>query len=298
MNAVALGVVEGITEYLPISSTGHLILTNKLLHLDSDAPLFDQSGKPLWHKKPSPKHPEGEALTLKLAADTFVVVIQFGAIAAVAFLYWRQVKKMALGLVGKDPAGLIMARNLLIAFLPAAILGLALNAWIESLFSVAAVITAQVSGAILMILAERWRKKQTTARTEREVSEISGPEAFGVGCLQCLALWPGMSRSMTTMVGGYFIGLNPKRSAEFSFLLGLITLTAATVYKSYKSGAAMLHVFGFSHILLGCIIAALTAIVAVRFLVNYLASHGLFGFAVYRILLAITLGIMLYRGAI
>lgn len=297
-DAIVLGIVEGITEYLPISSTGHLIITNKLLHLDSDTPLSDAQGRPLWHKKPSPKHPEGEPLTLKLAADTFVVVIQFGAIAAVAYLYWRQIRTMALGLVGKSPAGFVMARNLLIAFIPAAVLGLLLNAWIESLFSVAAVVTAQVSGALLMLLAEGWRKKQTTGRTEREISEISGPEAFGVGCLQCLALWPGMSRSMTTIVGGYFIGLNPKRSAEFSFLLGLVTLTAATVYKSYKSGAAMLQVFGWPHILLGCLVAAVTAVAAVRFLVNYLASHGLTGFAIYRLILAFVLGFMLYRGSI
>lgn len=295
-DAVVLGVVEGVTEYLPISSTGHLIIANKLLGLEGETQLTSPKGEPLWYKKPSAKHPEGIALTSKLAADTFTVVIQFGAIAAVAFLYWRQIRQMCLGLVGRDPAGLLMVRNLLIAFVPAAVLGLALHDWIDSLFSVPAVLTAQVSGAILMILAENWRKKQTKIRTDRAPHELSGPEALGIGVLQCLALWPGMSRSMTTIVGGYFAGLNPRRAAEFSFLLGLITLTAATVYKSYKSGAAMLSVFGLPNIALGCIVAALTAIVAVRFLVNYLSSHGLIAFAIYRFLLAGALGVLLYIG--
>jgi undecaprenyl-diphosphatase len=295
-DALVLGVVEGITEYLPISSTGHLIIANKLLGLEGETPLYNQKGDPLWFKKPSPKYPEGIPLTSKLAADTFTVVIQFGAIAAVAFLYWRQIRKMFLGLVGRDAAGLLMVRNLLIAFVPAAALGFLLHDWIDSLFSVAAVLTAQVSGAILMILAENWRKKQSKLRTDRDPSELSGPEAFGIGVLQCLALWPGMSRSMTTIVGGYFAGLNPRRAAEFSFLLGLITLSAATLYKSYKSGAAMLTVFGWHNIALGCVVAALTAVVAVRFLVNYLSSHGLFAFAIYRFILAAALGGMLYLG--
>jgi undecaprenyl-diphosphatase len=295
-DAVVLGLVEGITEYLPISSTGHLIIATQLLHLNSDVPLRDKNGAQLWFKKPSSKHPAGEPLTLKLAADTYTVVIQFGAIAAVALLYWRQVRTMLLGLMGRDPVGLKLVRNILIAFVPAAVIGLALSSWLESLFSVTAVLTAQVSGAVLMLLAEGWRKKQPGARTDRDPSELSGPESFGIGMLQCLALWPGMSRSMTTIVGGYFAGLNPRRSAEFSFLLGLVTLTAATVYKSYKSGAAMLAVFGVPHILLGCIVAAITAAVAVKFLVNYLTQHGLVAFAVYRFILAGVLGLLLARG--
>jgi undecaprenyl-diphosphatase len=295
-DAVVLGVVEGITEYLPISSTGHLIIANKLLGLTSDAPLHGKNGEPLWYKKPSSKYPEGVPLTLKLAADTYVVVIQFGAIAAVALLYWRQVRTMLLGLVGRDAAGLRLLRNLLIAFVPAAGLGFLLSKWIDSLFSVQAVLAALVTGAMLMFFAERWRKKQTSQRTDRDPAELSSPEALSIGLLQCFALWPGMSRSMTTIVGGYFVGLNPRRSAEFSFLLGLVTLTAATVYKSTKSGTAMLTVFGWPNILLGCIVAAITAALSVKFLVNYLSRHGLVAFAIYRVILAGVLGLLLVRG--
>ena len=295
-DALILGVVEGITEYLPISSTGHLIITNQALKLTSDAPLHGKKGELLWYKKPSPKNPAGEPLTMKLAADTYVIVIQFGAIAAVALLYWRQIRMMLLGLIGRDAAGLRLVRNLLIAFVPAAVIGLLLNKWIESLFSIHAVLAALVSGAILMILAENWRKKQSSSRTDRAPSELSGPESLGIGLLQCFALWPGMSRSMTTIVGGYFVGLNPRRSAEFSFLLGLVTLTAATVYKSAKSGTAMLTVFGWPNILLGCIVAAITAAISVKFLVNYLSRHGLVAFAIYRVILAGVLGLLLARG--
>ena len=136
-DAVILGVIEGVTEFLPISSTGHLIIATSFLHLDVEAPLTGADGQPLWHKKPSPKHPEGEPLTLKLAADTYTVVIQFGAIAAVAGLYWRQMRSMLLGLVGRDTAGLVLFRNLMIAFIPAAVLGLAFHDWIDKhLFSI------------------------------------------------------------------------------------------------------------------------------------------------------------------
>ena len=295
-DAVVLGLVEGVTEYLPISSTGHLIIATQLLHLNAETPLQGKNGEALWYKKPTPKHPDGEPLTPKLAADTYTVVIQFGAIAAVALLYWGQVRIMALGLLGRNPVGFKLARNILIAFMPAAVIGLSLANWIGSMFSITAVLTAQVSGAVLMLLAEGWRKKQPSGHADRDPSELSWKESLGIGLLQCLALWPGMSRSMTTIVGGYFVGLNPKRSAEFSFLLGLVTLTAATVYKSYKSGAAMIEVYGWTHVVLGCVVAAITAAVAVKFLVNYLTRHGLVAFAIYRFILAGVLGLLLARG--
>jgi undecaprenyl-diphosphatase len=290
-DAVVLGLVEGITEFLPVSSTGHLIIANHALGLEADAPLHDADGRPLWYKKPSEKHPEGIPLTLKLAADTYTVVIQVGAIAAVMLLYWGQLMGIMRGLTGKHSPGLRLLRNLLLAFLPCAIAGLLAHDWIdEHLFSIEAVITALISGAVLMIAAERWRRQQSPAADpRRDPSDLTAAQALRIGLMQCLALWPGTSRSMVTMVGGYFNGLSPAKAAEFSFLVGLPTLAGAAFLKAYKSGAAMIAVFGWIHVILGALVAAVSAALAVKFLVGYLARHGLGIFAFYRILLAILL---------
>jgi len=293
-DAVLLGVIEGVTEYLPVSSTGHLVIATHFLHLDSNAPLTGPTGEPLWFKKPSPKHPHGQPLTVKLAADTYNVVIQFGAIAAVALLYWSQIVAMIRGLFGRDSDGRRLLINVLVAFVPAAVLGLLVHDWIdENLFSVGAVIIAQVAGALLMLYAEAWRKKRATQSAA--LNDLTPKAALGIGALQCLSLWPGTSRSMTTIVGGYFAGLDPRRAAEFSFLLGFVTLSAATGYKSLKSGAAMIHVFGWPHVLIGCVIAAIVAFVCVRFLVSWLTRHGLALFAWYRIAMALVLAWVFWR---
>ncbi len=283
--AIVLGVVEGVTEYLPVSSTGHLIIATKLLGLESERPLVGRDGRPLWYTPPSAKNPTGVPLTTKLAADTYTVVIQFGAIAAVALLYWRQLLSMVNGLLGRDPAGGRLLRNLLLAFLPAAVIGLATHRWIDAhLFSIGAVIAAQVAGAVFILWAERRRSRLPAGTATPD--GISARQAVNIGLLQCAALWPGTSRSMMTIVGGYLAGLDPRRAAEFSFLLGFVTLTAATVFKSYHSGAAMIQVFGWSHVLLGCVVATVTAALAVRFLVSWLSRHGMAAFAYYRLALA------------
>jgi len=296
-DAIVLGVIEGVTEYLPISSTGHLIIATEVLGLESERPLTDAAGRPLWYKPPSAKHPAGVPLTLKLAADTYNVVIQFGAIAAVALLYWSQLLAMVRGLLGRDAAGRRLLLNLLIAFVPAAGIGFLAHDWIDAhLFSVEAVIVAQVAGAGLMLWVEA-RRRRLAATTQPAVVETLTPrQAANVGLWQCLALWPGTSRSMTTIVGGYLAGFAPRKAAEFSFLLGFVTLSAAACYKSYKSGAAMIQVFGWSNILLGCAVAAIVAALSVRFLVNWLTRHGLAAFAYYRLALAATLGVLLAVG--
>ena len=225
-------------------------------------PLFGSDGKPLWYR--SPKHGRsGDLLTTKLATDTYIVVIQFGAIAAIALLYWSQLVSMVRGLLGRDPAGRRLLINIMIAFVPAAGIGFLAHDWIdENLFSVKTVIVAQVAGALLMFYAEYWYGKNLLAGTRVERSEISPLGAAGVGLLQCAALCPGTSRSMMTIVGGYFAGLDPRRSAEFSFILGFVTLTAASFYKSLSGGPAMIEVFGWPHVLLGGIVAAVTAAAA------------------------------------
>ena len=290
-DSLILGVVEGITEFLPISSTGHLIITNRALGLDADEPLIDTAGNPMWIEAPGPESPEGKPLTLKVAADTYIVVIQVGAIAAVVMVFWPALLSVFRGLLGQEPKGLLLLRNIALAFFPVVIVGLALDDWIDThLFSIGTVIAALVVGAVIMLAAERWRKSHGVALdAPKSPSDLTPREALKIGLWQCLALWPGMSRSMVTMVGGYFSGLAPARAAEFAFLVGVPVLGGAAVYKGAQTGPAMLALFGWPEMLLGGLAAAISAGLAVRFLVAWLQKFGLAAFAIYRLILAAVL---------
>lgn len=290
-DAIVLGVVEGVTEFLPVSSTGHLIIATRALGLESEKQLMDRTGRPLWHKPPSPDHPAGVPLTLKLAADTYTVIIQVGAIGAVVLLYWRQVLSMFIGLLGRSSAGYRLLRNVLLAFFPVAIIGLLLHDLIDRyLFSIWTVIGALIVGALVMLWAERWRRANSgIGFSKGDPSSLSSRQALGIGLAQCLALWPGMSRSMVTIVGGYLAGLNAAKAAEFSFLVGLPTLAGAAVYKAARSGPAMIEIFGWPDVLLGAGVAAISALLAVKFLVHFISRHGLALFAYYRLALAFAL---------
>src|SRR5688572_21168788 len=154
--AVILGIVEGTTEFLPVSSTGHLIIATHFLHLDTEQLMFDPAGNPLWYRKAKGTTP-GELLTLNLATDAYIVVIQIGAILAIIPICWSQFVSMFWGLLGRDPVGRRLLINVAIAFLPSAFLGLLLHDWIdENLYSVGAVIFALVAGSALMFFADRW----------------------------------------------------------------------------------------------------------------------------------------------
>jgi undecaprenyl-diphosphatase len=230
-------------------------------------------------------------LTLKLAADTYAVIIQVGAIGAVVLIYWQQLFLMLGGLLGRSSAGLRLLRNILLAFLPTAVAGLLLHDLIARyLFSVWAVIGSLVAGAFLMLWAERWREARTgVGRTKGDAADLTSRKALGIGLAQCLALWPGTSRSMVTIVGGYLAGLGPAKAAEFSFLVGLPTLAGAALYKGVQSGPAMIEVFGWSDVLLGAGVAAVSALIAVKFLVHFISRYGLAFFAYYRLVLALIL---------
>jgi len=282
LQAAVLGLVEGITEYLPISSTGHLILASELMGL-------------------------GETATQRSAVDTFNIVIQGGAILAVLGLYFPRVVQMCKGLIGKDSDGLKLAIRIIVAFLPAAVLGVLLNDWIESkLFNTPAVLAALALGGVFMIVIDKWKfssHKEGEAFDEgMDLHEISIVQALMIGLLQCVAMWPGTSRSMMTIAGGVLVGLKPKRAAEFSFLLGLPTLGGATVYSLYKTlngdGPNMFEVIGWMPIIVGLVVATISAAVAVRWLVAFLTKHGLAVFGYYRLVLTAVLGGAIAMGVV
>jgi undecaprenyl-diphosphatase len=309
--AVALGVTEGLTEYLPVSSTGHLILVNELLGLNRETPVSGHRGEPLFAKEKAPlptrllqkfrgektAEPKQVPFTLKNAADAYVIVIQFGAILAVLFVYWGRVSRVLLGLVRLDGDSFRLTLNLAVAFFPAAVLGLLFNKNIEAiLFGVLPVVVALFAGAFVMLGVEYWyRRKRRLLREDGATGdELRGPDlhemgafrAFGIGVAQCAALCPGTSRSMATICGGYLAGLSPARATEFSFLLGLVTLTCASVYKTISSGKNMLAAFDIGPLALGLVVAAVTSFFAVKWMVAWISTRGLALFAWYRIALS------------
>lgn len=289
-DSVVLGLVEGLTEYLPVSSTGHLILANSFLGLDDEEPLVDTNGDAILNKNFEP-------LTLKAAADAYAIVIQLGAIFAVAIIYWESLLKMLFGLIGKNPEGLRLLRNLIAAFLPAAIVGLFVHDFIERvLFGVIPVIAALFFGAVLMVVVQRrFDRANAFAYTKfTKLSDMKVRSALLVGILQCVAMWPGTSRSMMTIIGGYAAGLKPADSAKFSFLLGLITLSAASLFKIVKDGDAVLRAISVGPLCLGMFVAFVAAAVSVKWFVGFLTRRGLVPFAYYRILLAALLAGLLY----
>jgi len=274
IDAIILGIVEGVTEYLPVSSTGHLVIAASLLGLD-------------------------EPEDVRRSVDALLIVIQGGAILAVLGLYRRSVGAMVLGLLGKDPAGLRLLLNLLIAFLPAAMLGPLLDDWIEArLMRPEPVLLALAVGGIAMILADRRGKKRDAPLQDLTGADLTAVAALQIGLIQCLAMWPGTSRSMVCILGGMGAGLRPARAAEFAFLLGLPTLGGATVYKLTSNlmddGPNMFEVLGWTPIVVGLVVATISAAVAVAWLVSYLTRHGLAVFGWYRLALtAVLLGLVL-----
>jgi len=268
LQSMILGLVEGITEYLPVSSTGHLVIASELIGVRSASLSKDEVE----------------------AVEAFEIVIQGGAILAVLLLYFGKLKLMVRGLLGKSPEGLRLFVNIVAAFIPTAVLGLLFNRVIkEHLQHPGPVIGALAVGGILMIWFDRSDKAQNSRRYGRNIGEITIVTAIAIGLFQSIAMWPGTSRSMMTIMGGMLLGLNPIASAEFSFLLGLPTLLAATLFKSLKEGHVLLAHVSPSSMALGMIVAAVSAFLAVRGFVSWLNKHGLAPFGYYRIVIAVVL---------
>jgi len=285
--AILLGLIEGITEYLPVSSTGHLIVAQRLMGIGT----LTESDK--------------------LAADAFAICIQGGAILAVLGLYYKHVLKMLMGVLGRDPEGLKLAISVLVGFLPAAVLGLLLNEIIEeTLFGLWPVIFAWIVGGMAILWTVSYRRRNPPRGNGRDILKLAWQSALFIGFLQCVAMWPGTSRSLMTICGGLIVGLSIKSAVEYSFLLGVLTLTAATVkkalwgiegagpqYETWFGGTKLMwETYGTVPLAAGLIAATVSAAFAVKWLVTYLQSHGLQIFGYYRIAIGLVIGILLLTG--
>ena len=183
----------------------------------------------------------------------------------------------------------------MLAFIPSAIIGLLLESAIDRyLFGPGPVVAALFIGGFAILIVDRWHKKNINDDDSQEIHELTIGNCLFIGLLQCVAMWPGTSRSMMTIIGGYLVRLSPTKAAEFSLLLGLVTLSTASIYKGYKVGQPFIEAFGLGIPFLGCVGAAVSAAVTVKWMVTYLEKHGLGIFGYYRILLSVVLALVFF----
>ena len=275
--AVVLGLVEGITEYLPVSSTGHLVLVDELLGL-RDATKLSTSELD--------------------AVEAYEVVIQSGAILAVILLYFKAIQQMLLGVVGRSEEGRRLLVNVVCAFAVTGVIGVFAHKLIKQYLQHSGpVIFALAAGGLLMLAFESSRWAKAARDHGYGLNQLTPRHAAMIGLAQCLAMWPGTSRSMMTILSGMFLGMNPVAAAEFSFILGLPTLLAATGLKLYKEGPLLTSHIGLPAMGLGLGVAAVAAAIAVRGFTAYLARRGFVPFGIYRIALAVVMFLVLGLGA-
>lgn len=288
-DTLVLGVVQGLTEYAPVSSTAHLIIAAHALGLE-----LSEYSEHSTRLLVSPI-----AVHTRAALNTYLVIIQLGSILAVFFIYWQYIVEMLKGLVGKSPFGQALLKNLTVALIPSALLGLLLEGLVERyLRNIPSIIGALCIGALAMWMVQRSYLKARKYQFEsvnKDVSEITGLNAFFIGCAQAISLWPGMSRSMTTLLAGYRIGLSPLAAAQFSFLLGFVTLSVASAYKCVHQGSELLEYLGWQIPLIGIGVAFIVSFICIKGLLNYLARGTLNLFIIYRILLAGILVAVYYK---
>lgn len=251
--AIILGIVEGVTEFLPVSSTGHLILATELLGFDAEKWAY------------------------------FNVIIQLGAILAIVVLYWRTFWAVLEGLVHRNAVSWRFLRNVVIGFLPSGILGFLLIKHIEALLGNAKVVAiALILGGIAILVIERLAKRNDTVG----VAEMPAKTALGIGIAQCLAMIPGVSRSGATIMGALSLGVERRTAAEFSFFLAIPTMLGATTLEFLKHRDTLMsgaHGVGFGTVAVGFVVSFVVALVVVRGFVHYISRHGFAPFAWYRI---------------
>ena len=273
--AFILGIVEGVTEYLPVSSTGHLILTQRALGIDESK-----------------------------AANAYAICIQAGAILAVLGVYWKHVMEIVSGWLGKvgigkgNEEGFRLGVCIIAAFIPAAVLGLLFDDIIEEkLFGLTTIVIAWFVGGVAILATVFYRRKRKEVQGDgKSLAQLTWKLAVIIGFMQCIAMCPGTSRSLVTIVGGVLVGLSLSAAVEFRFLLGVLTLCAATVYKAKDAGPLMVETYGWVPMLVGSFAAWISAVIAVKWMVSYLQKHSMAVFGYYRIALAIIVGAAMFMG--
>ncbi len=253
LTAILLGIVEGLTEFVPVSSTGHLILATELFGYDADE----------W--------------------TMFNVVIQLGAILAVVYQYWPTFWSAGMGVLRLERPGLMFARNILLAFLPSAVLGLALKDYIDVMLGSPMLVGwALLLGGIAILGIE----KLVDPQGEHGVADMPLRQVVGIGFAQCLALIPGVSRSGATIMGALALGVNRKTAAEFSFFLAVPTMVGATALELFEKGDRLTNgsmPVGWGEIAIGFAVSFVVALVVIRAFVAYVSRNGFAPFAWYRI---------------
>lgn len=262
--AVVLGLVEGVTEFLPVSSTGHLTVAERLLDLRSSA------------------------------ADAYAIVIQGGAIAAVLVLYRARLRVMVEGVIGRDVVGRRLAVAVAVAFVPAAVIGLVFGDVIKDrLFGVGPVAAAWAAGGIAILVAARRIRGGGVP-----LESLAWRQAAVIGVAQAAALWPGVSRSLVTIIAGVAVGLSLPAAVEFSFLVGFVTLGAATGFETVRQGGDIVATFGVAAPIVGFVVAFAAAVASVRWMVAYLRDGSLAVFGVYRLVVAAAALVLLAAGVV
>ena len=267
LKAAVMGVVEGLTEFLPISSTGHLILAGALLGFDDEK------------------------------AKVFDIAIQTGAIFAVILVYWQKIRDTLIALPSQKQAQ-AFALNVLIAFIPAVVLGLLFGKAIKAnLFTPVVVASTFIIGGFIILWAEARQKNAATAARIQDVDAMTPMDALKVGLIQCLAMIPGTSRSGATIIGGMLLGLSRKAATDFSFYLAIPTLIGAGVYSLYKE-RALLSVADVPLFAVGLVVSFISAWLCIRWLLRYIATHSFVGFAWYRIAFGLVVLATAYTGTV
>ncbi|MDG2300158.1 MAG: undecaprenyl-diphosphate phosphatase [Acidimicrobiales bacterium] len=258
--AMVLGVIEGLTEFLPISSTGHLLAAKELMNL-------------------------GQTEMSEQAIDSYIISIQIGAIFAIVVLYKNRILQMYEGLRGQSETGKIVLRNLAAAFVPTAVIGFFLADSVkDQLYDLELVSYAWIVGGVCILVAHgrKWFR-----RGRLKIEDLSFRGAIVVGLAQAVALWPGVSRSLITIVALVALGLSLAAAVEFSFLLGLVTLSAATFYELSQDGENIIDLFGYWTPLVGLIAAFISAAASVKWMVSWLENKSFSVFGFYRVVIGV-----------